>query len=49
MRIEVPRMKEFYLALLDNVPREEAPTLIDHKEPIQLSDDIILGSMSIQR
>ena len=49
MLIEVPDMKDFYLALVDGIERSEALKLIKHKEPIHISQDILMGAMSMQR
>ena len=49
MLIEVPDMKDFYLALVNDIQRSEALKLIKHKDPIHISQDILMGAMSMQR
>ena len=49
MLIEVPDMKNFYLALVNDIDRSEALKLIKHKEAIHISQDILMGAMSMQR
>jgi len=49
MRVEVPGMTDFYLALVDDAKRSDALKLIQHKETIHNSEDAIMGAMTIQR
>ena len=49
MRVEVPDMADFYLALVDDVKRADALKLIQHKETIHISEDAIMDAMTIQR
>ena len=50
MMIEIPGMKSFYNALLNDIDREEAlKRNINHQEPILLSEGALMGAMSMQR
>ena len=50
MMIEIPGMKSFYNALLNDIDREEAlKRYINHQEPILLSEGALMGAMSMQR
>jgi len=47
--VMVPDMKDFYQALVSDVDRNDALKLISHKNPIRISEDVLLGAMSMQR
>lgn len=47
--VTVPDMKDFYQALVSDIDREDALKLISHKDPIRISEDVLLGAMSMQR
>ena len=47
--VTVPDMKDFYQALVSDVDRENALKLVNHSEPIRITEDVLLGAMSIQR
>ena len=50
MMIEIPGMKSFYNALLNDIDREEAlKRYINHQEPILISEGALMGAMSMQR
>lgn len=50
MMIEIPGMKEFYNALINDIDREEAlKHYITHKEPILMTEGALTGAMSMQR
>ena len=49
-RVEIPGMKEFYNALINDIDREEAlKRYIPHKEPILIPEGALIGAMSMQR
>ena len=47
--VTVPDMKDFYQALVSDVEREDALKLISHKDAIRITEDVLLGAMSMQR
>ena len=47
--VTVPDMKDFYQAIVSDVDRNDALKLINHKEPIRITEDVLLGAMSMQR
>ena len=47
--VMVPDMKDFYQALVSDVDRNDALKLISHKNPIRISEDVLLDAMSMQR
>lgn len=47
--VTVSDMKDFYQALVSDVDRDDALKLISHKEPIRITEDVLLGAMSMQR
>lgn len=47
--VTVPDMKDFYQALMSDVDRNDALKLISHKDPIRITEDVLLGAMSMQR
>ena len=50
MMIEIPGMKEFYNALINDIDREDAlKRYITHKEPIPIPEGALTGAMSMQR
>ena len=49
-RVEIPGMKEFYNALINDIDREEAlKRYITHKEPFLIPEGALIGAMSMQR
>lgn len=47
--VTVPNMKDFYQALVNDVDRNDALKLINHTEPIRITEDVLLGAMSMQQ
>lgn len=47
--VKVPDMKYFYQAIVSDVDRNDALKLINHTEPIRITEDVLLGAMSMQR
>lgn len=47
--VTVPDMKDFYQVLVNDVSREDTLKLIKHKDPIHITEDVLLGAMSMQR
>lgn len=47
--VTVPDMKDFYQVLVSDIDREDALKLISHKDPIRITEDVLLGAMSMQR
>ena len=47
--VTVPDMKDFYQALVSDIDREDALKLITHKDVIRITEDVLLGAMSMQR
>ena len=47
--VTVPDMKDFYQALVSDVDRENALKLVNHSKPIRITEDVLLGAMSMQR
>ena len=45
--VTVPDMKDFYQALVNDVSREDALKLIKHNDPIRITEDVLLGAMSM--
>lgn len=49
MLVEVPGMKQYYQALINDIEREIALNFIKHKDPIHISEGALMGAMSMQR
>ena len=49
MLVEVPGMKNYYHALINDIDRPKALELINHTKPIHISESALLGAMSMQR
>lgn len=49
MLVEVPGMKQYYQALINDIERDVALNYINHKDPIHISEGALMGAMSMQR
>ena len=45
--VTIPDMKRFYQTLTNAVNRDDALKLISHKDPIHITEDVLLGAMSM--
>lgn len=47
--VTVPDMKDFYQTLVSDIDRKDALKQITHEDAIRITEDVLLGAMSMQR